>query len=348
MQKVVIVGGGIAGKQVAESLLNKKIAEVVLVEPKEYLEVPYAQLRALVEPIEFSPKIRKKYLEIIPHIQHIMKKATGIKGKRLTLDDGTDIEYDYLVIASGSSFKNWDYLKSNELHMAARQAEVERNGEELEKANSILIIGGGAVGVELAGEIAYKWKDKKVIIANASSRILNELDEKMTERSEKLLKEMGVQIFNKTRLSENKDGSWSDEKGKRLTADIVYQAVGMSLNSAWLDNSEIEKTEKGAVKVERDLRVKGFDNIFAIGDVNDIPELKLGALAVMQANLTAENIKKLIKEPTARLKSYKPSKPMSLIPIGKKSGAVQLPFGHPHFLISIKQKDLFVSKSLNK
>jgi NADH dehydrogenase FAD-containing subunit len=94
------------------------------------------------------------------------------------------------------------------------------------------------------------------------------------------------------------------------------------------------------------LRVKGYDNVFAIGDINDVPEIKLGALAGMQADLTAKNIMKLIKNPSNALKSYKPSKPMSMIPIGKETGAVQLPFGHPHFMISLKQKDLFVSKTL--
>ena len=347
MKRVVIVGGGVAGKKLAESLDKNKTAEVVLIEPKEYMEVPYAGLRALVEPEDFSPTIRKKYSELIPGVQHIMKKATGIHDNTLKLEDSADVNFDYLVIASGSSFKNWPYLKSSEPLMVARQAEVLRDGAKLESAGSILIIGGGAVGVELAGEIAYKWNDKKITIINGSSRILSGLSKKMTARSEKILKGMGVEIVNNTCLTENGDGSWGDESGKKFSADIVYQAVGMSLNSTWLDGSDIEKNERGAVKVNADLRIKGRDNIFALGDINDVPELKLGALAAMQAALTAENIKILIKNPSAVLKSYKPSKPMSFIPIGKKVGAVQLPFGHPHFMIGMKQKDLFVSKTLN-
>ncbi|MDC7227294.1 MAG: FAD-dependent oxidoreductase [Spirochaetales bacterium] len=348
MKRVVIIGGGVAGKKLAESLYKNKTAEVFLVEPKEYFEVPYAMLRALVEPEEFSPTIREKYSSLIPGVKHIMKKAVGIEADKILLDDSTELEYDYLVIASGSSFINWPYLKSNETKIDSRQAEVENDGAKLEKAGSILIIGGGPVGVELAGEIAYKWSDKKVTIINSGSRILSGLSEKMTVRTEKLLKDMGVEIFNSTRLKENGDGTWIDENSKVFTADVVYPAVGMSLNTAWLEGSNIERTEKGAVKVEADLRVKGADNIFAIGDVNDVPEIKLGALAGIQADFTAENIKRLVNNPEAVLKAYKPAKPMSFIPVGKKAGAVQLPFGHPHFMISMKQKDLFVSKSLNR
>ena len=348
MKSVIIVGGGVAGKKLAEQLYNNKTADVVLVEPKEYLEVPFAQLRALVEPRDFSPTIRKTYYQLIPGVQHIMKKAIGVQQNRLNLDDGAGIDFDYLVIASGSSSKSWPYLKSSETGMDARQAEVEIEGAALEKADSVLIIGGGAVGVELAGEIAFKWNDKKITIVNGNSRILSALSKKMAVRSEKLLRRLGVEIINNCRLTEKSDGSWSDGAGKNYKADIVYQAVGMSPNTAWLDESGINKTEMGAVKVNADLRVKSYDNIFAVGDINDVPELKIGALAGMQADLTAKNIKSLIENPSAKLKIYKPSKPMSFIPIGTKSGAVQLPFGHPHFMIAIKQKDLFVSRTLNR
>ena len=348
MKRIVIVGGGVAGKKIAENLDNNKTADVVLVEPKEYFEVPFAQLRALVEPKDFSPTIRMAYTELLPGVRHIMKKAVGVQGDKLNLEDGTDIGFDYLVIASGSGSEKWPYLKSSESGMDARQAEVESEGEALKKANSVLIIGGGSVGVELAGEIAYKWINKKITIVNGNSRILSALSEKMTARSEKLLRGLGVEIINNCRLTENSDGSWSDSAGKNYRADIVYQAVGMSPNTVWLDDSGINKNEMGAVKVNADLRVPGHDNIFALGDINDVPELKIGALAGMQADLTAKNIKSLIENPSAKLKSYKPSKPMSFIPVGRKSGAVQLPFGHPHFMIGIKQKDLFVSKNLKQ
>ncbi len=348
MKKIVIIGGGVAGKKLAETLSGKNAAEIILVEPKEYLEVPFAQLRALTEPETFSPMIRKKCSRLLPRVKHIQKKASELKGKTLMLEDGSSQDFDYLVIATGSNFKKWSFLKSDEPGMAARQQEVEREGKKLRAADSVLIIGGGSVGVELAGEIAYKWPEKKVTVASGGSRILGRLSKKMSDRAGKLLKGMGVEIRDNTRLTEGSDGVWKDGKGTAFKADIVYQAVGISLNSNWLDGSDIPRNEKGSIKVDADLRVSGSDSVFALGDINDVPEQKMGALAGMQADLTAKNILKLLKDPEAALKPYKPGKTMGFIPVGKKKGAVQLPFGHPHFMIAMKQKDLFASMYLKE
>jgi NADH dehydrogenase FAD-containing subunit len=345
MKKVVIVGGGVAGKRLCETLVKNKRIQTVLVEPKEYIEVPFAQLRALVEAEDFSPTIRRKYSQVIPKVRHVMKKAIGIKGKKLLLDGGTSINFDYLVIATGATFPSWPYLNSSETNMDSRQKEVLTESKKLEKANSIMIIGGGSVGVELAGEIAYKWKDKKVTIINGGSRILGNLSQQMTKRAEKVLKSMGVDIIDNKRLSLNEEGKWVDEEKIVYEADIVYQAVGMSIESGWINKeSGIYKNEKGSIKVDSCLRVKGRDDIFAIGDITDVPEVKLGAFAVKHSAVTAKNLGKLVTNPKVKLKEYKPGKTISMVPIGKKLGAVQLPFAHPHFLISIKQKDLFSSK----
>jgi NADH dehydrogenase FAD-containing subunit len=179
MMKVLIVGGGIAGVVLANNLQKKNIAKILLVEPKGYLEVPYAQLRALVEPNTFSPLIRENYSTLLPEIKHIQKRATGVKEGTLTLDDGTQESFDFLVIASGSSFANWSYLKSEETDIGKRQEGVKKESSKLEKANSVLIVGGGSVGVELAGEIADKWPDKKITIVTSSSRVLSGLNEKV-------------------------------------------------------------------------------------------------------------------------------------------------------------------------
>ncbi len=347
MKKIVIVGGGVAGKNLSAALSNNKNIETILVEPKEYVEVPFAQLRALVEPDDFSPSIRRKISQLLPDVKHIKQKAIGIKEKKLLLDDDTDIDFDFLVIATGSKFPSWSYLNSSETNMKARQEEVVYEAKKIKDAESIIIIGGGSVGVELAGEIAYRWKNKKITIVNGGSRILGSLSKKMTNRAVKILESMGVNIINNTILSANVKGTWSDKKGEIYDADLVYQAVGMSIESGWIDkDSGISKTEKGFIKVDSNLRVIGQNDIFAIGDITDVPEMKLGAFAVKHAALTARNINSLVMHPEGKLKIYKPGKTISMVPIGKKLGAVQLPFGHPHFLIAIKQKNLFSSKVL--
>jgi apoptosis-inducing factor 2 len=345
MKKIVIVGGGIAGKTVAEGLLKHNSAEITLIEPKEYMEVPFAQLRALVEPKDFSASIRKPYSLLLPGVNHIRQKASGLKDRQLILEDGEALEYDFLIIATGSSFKNWTYLKSSETEMKNRQLEVENENKKLQKASVITIIGAGAVGVELAGEIAYKWPEKKIKLINSGPRILSVLDEKMSVRATELLEDLGVKIIVNQKMKQDSEGKWFNSDGEKVNSDLIYPALGTSIQSDWLGSS-LEKTERGAVKVDKQLRAQGKNNIFVIGDINDVPELKLGALAARQAGVVVKNLKALLKDSRSSVKVYTPSKPLSLIPVGQKKGAVQLPFAFPHFMISIKQKDLFVSKFL--
>lgn len=345
MKKIVIVGGGIAGKTVAAGLLKNNSVEITLIEPKEYMEVPFAQLRALVEPKDFSESIRKPYSLLLPGINHIRQRASGLKDKQLLLEDGKTLDYDFLIIATGSSFINWPYLNSSEIEMKKRQLEVENENKKLQKATTITIIGAGAVGVELAGEIAYKWPDKKIELINGGPRILSALDEKMSVRTTELLEDLGVKISVNQKMKQDSQDIWMDSDGEKVNSDLIYPTLGASIQSNWLANS-LERTERGAVKVDKQLRALGKDNIFVIGDINDVPEIKLGALAAQQAAVVVKNIKAILKGSGSKLKVYPPSKPISLIPVGKKKGAVQLPFGFPHFMISIKQKDLFVSKFL--
>jgi NADH dehydrogenase FAD-containing subunit len=72
----------------------------------------------------------------------------------------------------------------------------------------------------------------------------------------------------------------------------------------------------------------------------------LGFFASEQAKLTAKNILTLLKKPKATLKVYKSKAAGGMVTLGRKKGAVQIPFGHPHGMIALKQKDLLASMYL--
>ncbi|MEM9986237.1 MAG: FAD-dependent oxidoreductase [Bacteroidota bacterium] len=348
MKKIVIVGGGVAGKGLASTLSKKNVeAALVLIDPKEYFEVPYAELRALVQPETFAPTIRQSYKELLPGVTHVQGKVVTFSDTHVTLTNGEQIDMDYLVLATGSSFKKWELLKGEEPTIAERQAQFVAEGEKLASAQSVLIVGGGTIGVEAAGEIAATWPSKRITLVHGGDRLLDALSEKMSKRAAKLLDQLGVEVHTNLYLREQADGTWQSKTGETFNADVVYQAVGMNLNTEWIGpETGIPLTERRAVKVDDHLRVIGKQHIFAIGDINDVPEVKLGAFAGQQATLTAKNLMALLKDPNASLKPYKPNPPMGFVPVGQKKGAVQLPFGHPHFLIAIKQKDLLVSRTL--
>lgn len=348
-RRIVIVGGGIAGKSVTEKLSSGKIdADIVLIDSREYMEQPFAQLRALTDPEGFGRTVRKNYIDLLPEVEFFQGAAASIEPDMLVLSDGRKVNYDILVLATGSSSRNWPYLNGSELTITERQETLNAEGAKLESAGRVLIIGGGAIGVELAGEIAEKWSGKDIQIVQGADRLLNSFSEKMSVRSEKVLSGQGVKISTGTKLS-NRGGKWVDENGENYSADIVYQALGTDINTGWISGGvSIPKNENGSVQVSPDLRVIGQKNIFALGDINDVPELNQGAFASMQAEHTVKNIRRLLQNPDSSLKPYKAHSPVGLITLGSKLGAVQVPFGFPHFLIAVKQKDLFVGKYIGK
>ena len=346
-KRIVIIGGGVAGQTVSKGLgKGNADLEIILVEPREYFEVPFAELRALTDPAGFGKTIRKSYKEMLPGVKIIHDKAIAIEKNSVSLAGGPTVPFDYLVLATGSSSRNWPFLKGSETGITERQKAFENEGAKLKTAGSIMIVGGGPIGVELAGEISSKWPEKELHLVQGADRLLDKLSEKMSVRSQKSLETMGVKVTTGIRLSqEGKD--WKDQNGKSYKADLVIQAVGIDLNTEWNSGAvNIPKSDIGAIKVGPDLRVEGSSNIFALGDINDVPETKLGAFAGMQAKLTVKNLLKLAKDQTASLKVYKPHSPVGMVTIGREKGAVQLPFGHPHFMIALKQKDMFVGATL--
>ena len=349
-QRIVIVGGGVAGTTLVRELRKRKAeADITLIEPREYFEVPFAQLRGLTDPEGFGRRIRKSLTELLPGTEVIRGRASSLANGDVRLEDGRTVAYDWLVLATGSRFSRWAFLKGDDLTVAERETAFMTEGRKLAEARSVLIVGGGPVGVEFAGEVAAKWPEKRVTLVQGPERLLASLSEKMSDRSENLLLELGVRVEKGRQLSRGSDGVWKDDEGQLYQADMVIPAVGIDVNSGWLDgDGGVDRDAKGSVTVGPDLRVTGKDRIFALGDLNDVPEIKIGALAAAQAKLTTTNLVRLLRDPGARLKAYKPAPPIGMITIGPRKGSVQLPFGHPHFMIGMKQKDMFTGMYLKK
>ncbi|KAH1232484.1 Apoptosis-inducing factor A [Glycine max] len=135
-------------------------------------------------------------------------------------------------------------------------------------AQSILIIGGGPTGVELAGARLLEF-----VGAKAGDNTLNWLKSK----------NVVVKLEQSVDLNAFTDGQkiYQTSNGETIEADCHFLCVGKPLASAWLKETVLKNDLDGQrrIKVDERLRVKGWNNIFAIGDVTDIPEIKQGFLA---------------------------------------------------------------------
>ncbi len=335
--KVVIIGGGFAGARVAQDLSKLGVGDVTLIDRKDYFEVTYAMLRGLAGSDDLAKRARLRYADFFKGT-FVQAEVSSLAENAVTLADGTSVPFDYAVVASGSSYRTFPAAKSRDaVTLEAREQEFTSARAELAQSKNVLVVGGGAVGVELAGEIADHHPDKSVTLAERGSRLLGELTPKAGATAKRQLETLGVRVLLDTMLSAE------DEQLKQ--ADLVYQCVGLVPNTDIMQANYVSALDAtGRIKVDATLRMTGTQNIFAIGDCADVPEGKMGYTADKQGAAAAKNVAAAING--KKLKSYRAGPMMALVPTGRKSGLVQLPFTVTTLglMVNMKQKDMFISR----
>ncbi|GJM90212.1 hypothetical protein PR202_ga06470 [Eleusine coracana subsp. coracana] len=342
--KVVVVGGGLAGSLLAKTIQGD--ADVFVVDPKEYLEIPWAELRSTVEP-SFAERSLIYHRDYLTQGTLVTSSAINITENAVLTADGQSLGYDYLVIATG-------HAVTSPGSRAERLKEFQRDNGKIESSESVLIVGGGPTGVELAGEIAVDYPEKKVTLIHRGPRLLEFIGEKASKKCLDWLtsKKVDVLLQNSVDLGSLSDAekSYKTSGGETVMADSHFVCIGKPLSSSWLHGTILKESldNKGRVMVEKDLRVKGYNNIFAIGDITDIPEIKQGYLAQKHALLVAKNLKLLIKgSPVSKLATYSTGYPIAMVSLGRNEGIAQLPYVTLSGCLPgrIKSRDLYVGKA---
>ncbi|CAM6089633.1 unnamed protein product [Calypogeia fissa] len=347
-KKVVVVGGGVAGTAVAYGLQN--VADVTLIDPKDYTEVPYADLRCIVEPT-FAERSLIKHSEYLKKGKHVQSSAKTATATEVITVSGEEIAYDFLVITTGTTF----HVPPGRVTKEERMQEFKELNQQLVEAESVLIIGGGPVGVELVGEIVTDFPQKTVTLVHSGDRVLEFLGPKVSQKTEKWMKKKGVNVILKDRVENFERLSpptYETAKHVEIKADTHFVAVGKKVAIKWIEETPFLKeqvTVDGRLKVKPTTQVDGHKNVFAAGDVTDFKEMKQGYLANQHAAVVIQNIQKLMKNPDdEKLAVYKVSgSPIGIVSLGRVIAVAQLPFGTilGRMAGMLKSKDLFVGKS---
>ncbi len=247
------------------------------------------------------------------------------------------IHFDYLIIATGSSYA-----------FPGKVAEIERSKainlyntlrKKIENSQQILVIGGGPVGIELAAEIATDFPGKEITLVHSQKILLQPhiYQEELYVRTQEELEKLHVKILLNDRvvLSNNHPLNYIDGKKTyvtqktqtNITADLTFICTGARINNKSLLNSPLKpklNPETGRIIVNNYLQVDGFENIFAIGDISD-KEPKFAYLAKEQGDYVAKLIP-LIQQKKPYPKEYRSHRyPAMLLSIGRNGGLAQLP-----------------------
>ncbi|KAF7907833.1 hypothetical protein EAE99_011903 [Botrytis elliptica] len=322
-KNIVIIGGSFSGMQLARLLSTSMPTgyKVTLVEQNTHMHYCFAFPR-------FSVLSGHDHKAFIPYegllrrapkgaISIVHEKAVNIHKDHIELASNEKLSYEYLVIATGVSQPAPARLSATD--KIGGEGELRGYQKAIRACSRIAVVGGGAVGVELATDIKSFLPDKNVTLIHSRDRLLVRFGPQLHEAAYKRLQELGVKVYLNERpsLPNSKPFLPSETEivfkdGQVETFDLVISCIGQSPNSSPLKTLLPDAiTEDGFIRVEPTLRVKAENekhkNIFAIGDVAATDGPKMAFAGIAQADVACSNILKLIRENHSTLQPYVPN-----------------------------------------
>ena len=297
MSRVLIIGGGFAGLNLAKGLGDVSSIEVTVVDRTNYhLFQPllYQVAMAGLSPADIAAPIRS-ILSRYRNIRVLEGEVCSLDlARKVAVTDFGELGFDYLVLACGARYSyfghdEWEEfapgLKTLEQATEIRRRvlsayeEAERSDSENERKRllTFVVVGGGPTGVELAGAIAEMSrftlakdfrkidpKSAQVILLEAGPRILTMFSEQQSNRAVRDLQHLGVRV--RTGCAVTKIDSDGVEIGhERIAAGTVIWAAGVKASSLG-QSAGLDVDKQGRVIVEPDLSVTGHPNVFVAGD----------------------------------------------------------------------------------
>jgi len=361
--KIVIVGGGFAGLQLAKTL-RKSDLKVILVDKQNHHQFQplfYQVASGRLEPSSISFPFRKVFQKS-KNVDFRMADIISIdpNEKKIMTSYNRTITYDHLVIASGcrTNFFGNQQMSDNTFSMKTTQDAIEiRNKilfsfekeifarpEEKQAWMNIIIVGAGPTGVELSGAFAELKKDVlpkdyhnidfskfNIILLEGSKYCLNNMSEESKVASREYLEQMTVIVKTETML-ESYDGNVAIlNTGEHIPSKNVIWAAGVKGNI--IQGLYEQDVFKNRYIVDRFNRLKSFNNIYALGDVAlmETPKYPHGHpqvanVAINQAKNLGKNILKTIKNEKYQSTDYEYNDLGMMATIGKHKAVVELPF----------------------
>ncbi|QQX80057.1 NAD(P)/FAD-dependent oxidoreductase [Shewanella sp. KX20019] len=361
MSRIVIVGGGAAGLEIA-SLLGRSVNrqdEVVLVEGEthHYWKPRFHEIAAgtfdsdLDSLCYFSHGAKNGYMHYQAWMTDINRQDKQLVVRKPNGEADT-IEYDYLVIAIGAISNDFATQGAKEHCLFLDTPEqardswhqistLLRSGQE----RTINIVGAGATGLELAAELAkvsakltknpYAAK-LNINLIEAADRVLPNSPQKMSDLAQSRLEQYQVNIMLNTRIANVEASRMTTIDGKILTADVQFWAAGIKAPD-WLKNiGGLQSNNANQLIVEQTLATTADASIFSLGDCAAIPQAD-GTQVPPKAQAANRAAVHLAKNLVAHLEGK------ALKPFVYKDGGMVVAIGH-NFAISTLMNDRLVLK----
>ena len=304
---IVIIGGGFGGLAAAKALRNTP-ADIALIDrTNHHLFQPllYQVATSVLSSGQIGSPIRG-ILRRQKNTTVIMGEVTGVDKDRKCVivsdadREGVPLPYDYLILATGASHSYFGHsefeqyapgLKTlgdaeavrNKVLAAFELAEAEEDPSRHRDLLTFVLVGGGPTGVEMAGALAVLVRSTlrsefrriepgsaRVVLVDAGHRVLQQFPEDLSAAAKKRLESLGVDV----RLGHPVDQIDADGvivAGERIVSKTVIWTAGVAPSPAgkWLG---VETDRAGRVRIQNDLTVPGYPEIFVIGDTASLDQ----------------------------------------------------------------------------
>ncbi|PRZ02241.1 NADH dehydrogenase [Marinilabilia salmonicolor] len=360
-KQVIVVGGGFAGLQLVRNL-DKRLFNVLLIDKinhHQFQPLFYQVATSQIEPASISFPFRNIF-KSRSHIQIRMTEMLQVNPEEQTITTTIgDFPYDYLVLATGcrtNYFGNANIQKNAFSLKTTYQSITIRNHilttfekviaaprEDRERMLNLTIVGAGPTGVELAG--AFSEIKKEILpkdyhdidlskftirLVEGSNHVLNNMSKASGQAAEKYLKKMGVVLLKNTFVKDYDGENLTLSSGETIKSATVIWAAGVTgRETRGIPAESIARGNR--IIVNRQNKIRGFDNIFAVGDIAymETPDYPNGHpqvanVAINQAKLLARNLKQ--SEQGKPVTDYKYKDLGSMATIGRNKAVVDLPF----------------------
>ena len=305
-QRIVILGGGFGGMRAAQALERAPVEITLLDRRNFHLFQPllYQVATGSLSPGEIAAPLRSVFSRQ-KNVQVLLGDAVDLNpaARRVILRDQAEIAYDSLIVATGSQPSYYGHddwrrfgpsLKTVEdattirhkLFGAFERAERAESGEEVRPWLTFVIVGAGATGLELAGALAeiarhtlrhdfrrIRPQEARILLIEGGPRVLPAYPEILSARAERLVTGLGVEVMKNVHVTKIDDRGVSYRRGEEIlhiAARTVLWAGGVQATEfgrKLAERTEAETDRGGRIKVNPDLTIPKYPQIFVIGDL---------------------------------------------------------------------------------
>lgn len=245
----------------------------------------------------------------------VQARVTSIRPEHIELDrewqGSKQIPFDYVVVATGTRLSKPAAMEHDDKPSSVKY--LQNHQADVKRSRSILIVGGGAVGVQMATDLKEYYPDKEVTVIQSRPRVMPNFHHGLHEIIQKRFDELGIRLITGSRVKIPpggfpNDGSTFDVQltnGTTESTEFVILATGQTPNNQLVadlepstaDGLSVINPDNGFIRVRPTMQFLDdkFSNMFAVGDIADTGAQKAARPGAAQAAVVAKNIQSLIE-----------------------------------------------------